>query len=1455
MDKQLLRDCRGHIQRGRWSDALETADAVLAFDKTNYHALVFRGLSLLRMENERDAESAYRAAADADPTQLLAWQGLDRLYQKQGKWDALAGALESMADIQRRADDAAASGTCLARLVALRRTHGTKAELADALALFLPSSRFYALLATLPVPDQSAPGGEPAFDAQMLVHAHSLALVHELIALCTALDAAAINGDFVRQKSTIEGARHGLDALRARVTAAVLRRSRVPELYELVLAHPRAADDERRAAESRLLAHHELLAESTTASGPNADPLLKDGAVADARRTAEGMVALGVRDERAWRLVLEWRDATLAAQPLDELAAYAERFATPRARAARALVAAVRTRAGEDAGGAGATMATAAAEEAPDSHFCARVRAQLLVLDGDLAGARDALAAVHEPLARAERARGAPLGAVRRELATLQGVVCTHLHAPALHREARAHLAAALADAPRDVYAAQAQLAQAELLGAAGEWRAAAGALDAAAYVPHGAEAALVVGDHALRVASERAWAALHLGDARGAREAFARLLEREVPRAAAGVLWFRLGAALWALGDADAYRCFVTAVRTDERCAPAFTALGRVYLAAAPPDAVRAHKCFQKAFELDPREQFAGEQLVRQFAAQRQWALVEVVARHVLDACGSDVHSVPWAHKAVGIAETLHARPEHAIAAFQVALRAHPRDVDAWTRLGEAYLASGRPVAALKAHVRALELERAREPDARTWPIFYDIAAAQRALGKHDAAIATLAHVLRACPAQHSVRVILAETCLEHARGQLDAGFVARAARLLHRALGAAHEALSHDRRLRAAWKTAGDAAAALAALPRGVHALVEVRPFLHALALVVAQEDTDARVRAVDVVTAAALVHDAPECALDAPTALAFAALLFKHLAVLHVHERRGAAAAWTDLAVVLSRYDRALRDAAAHADAEQSAALAARAAAARAQGTACIRAAQALQPSARAHMVLGNLAFRDNAALAQHAYIRAIRAEPKSALPWTNLGMLYLHHGDYELAERAFLRAQTLDPAWAPCWLGRAIVLADQHTDARLSRSLFHHAASLSHGALLEADYAYAHASLRSGAAVAASGALMPIAPLLALNIHIAHAPTPDALHLAALLAEQHGALHLASRRAEEVSTRLEGEYEASESPAVALMYGVASVSLGRIRLARRDAEAAAEAFTTAQALLEDGGAALAPAQLACARAGAELGAAAAAFFTDGTRAPLADFLHSPTLADLPPDTRASVQAHAAVLFAQMCWAQGPDTHAATSALDAALAAAPHSLPLLVTRIAAAASAGAPDEYAALVRTHFAALPPHLQHALASSEQVTRLGILHRAAQGDSRGLVQYLAQVYGAPGRPIGTLVAVAETLTRLAADADADADVALELPAPADAPADAPRPRVTPVAVAAHVLELVRGRARTHGEALWPRALRTLATAELFAGAPHARTHALHAVHLAPWDADAWKVLRSSSCCA
>jgi superkiller protein 3 len=43
----------------------------------------------------------------------------------------------------------------------------------------------------------------------------------------------------------------------------------------------------------------------------------------------------------------------------------------------------------------------------------------------------------------------------------------------------------------------------------------------------------------------------------------------------------------------------------------------------------------------------------------------------------------------------------------------------------------------------------------------------------------------------------------------------------------------------------------------------------------------------------------------------------------------------------------------------------------------------------------------------------------------LAWTNLGALYLKHGDIKLAHKAFAVAQSLDPGYAPAWIGQATI----------------------------------------------------------------------------------------------------------------------------------------------------------------------------------------------------------------------------------------------------------------------------------------------------------------------------------------------------------------------------------------------------------------------------------------------
>lgn len=41
------------------------------------------------------------------------------------------------------------------------------------------------------------------------------------------------------------------------------------------------------------------------------------------------------------------------------------------------------------------------------------------------------------------------------------------------------------------------------------------------------------------------------------------------------------------------------------------------------------------------------------------------------------------------------------------------------------------------------------------------------------------------------------------------------------------------------------------------------------------------------------------------------------------------------------------------------------------------------------------------------------------------WTNLGLLYLHHGDLELANQALYKAQVLNPEYSLAWVGQAFV----------------------------------------------------------------------------------------------------------------------------------------------------------------------------------------------------------------------------------------------------------------------------------------------------------------------------------------------------------------------------------------------------------------------------------------------
>lgn len=61
------------------------------------------------------------------------------------------------------------------------------------------------------------------------------------------------------------------------------------------------------------------------------------------------------------------------------------------------------------------------------------------------------------------------------------------------------------------------------------------------------------------------------------------------------------------------------------------------------------------------------------------------------------------------------------------------------------------------------------------------------------------------------------------------------------------------------------------------------------------------------------------------------------------------------------------------------------------------------------------------------------------------WTNLGLLYLHYQDLELASQAFLRAQVLDSNCPLAWLGQGLV-ASAHGHELEAEHIFEHIVGL-------------------------------------------------------------------------------------------------------------------------------------------------------------------------------------------------------------------------------------------------------------------------------------------------------------------------------------------------------------------------------------------------------------------------
>lgn len=1274
--KQKLKQSRDALAKKDWSAAAEAATSVLEQENDNYNANVFLGLALLNLEKFDESEAAYLKATRDQPTQLLAWQGLQKFYDQRKNWDKLRDVLYKLMDLYNHAEDATKCAETFQRLLALERDEGGRKRVIEALSLLLPDSKYYSCLSTLEVPDQTQPEKTTTFETQMAIHFKSLDVVREMVELSEIWEADTIQKEADKRRMRLDGANKGKEALTNEVRLEVYSTSQLPKLYEQILSHPNAEDELRIDVEAKLLRHRLGLLTSyppkqlTRGAAPVGTAAVdqqrqeerdqaeqeQDESKRSLRneilRLASGMVIIGLPDELAWGIDLEWRPIrSLVDLHLAQIRKFVTLF--PRSGRTKAFSAYLllikdeqylreikeqeertdveidQPKTQDDL----LNLAIDGLEECPDSVLAHRIAGTLYLLDRDFQSASEVANSALHVVSRIESDSAVDLEQTRIGISKILLTALTHLHPPQNHARASRLIESALQADPSDI---DTLLAKAYIEQSSTRWESARSLFEQVRSIA----ASLGADDYKNRIERllslspdpdqeawiEMAWCDVNLGNLEQAKQQLEAIIERVDPISYEGAtaelrakLWWRLGRCLWLMGGdyrtapTHAFTAFITALKRNPAFAPAYTSLGFYYEdVVQPPDLVRSSKCFQKAFELDAREDEAARRLAVGFAEEQEWDLVEVVARRTIegeggaDAIGAGSPGAlqtsrrhlsrnAWAWKAIGNVEIAKKRFEDAILAFQIALRAEPDDQISWQRLGQAYALAGRHLAALKCFAKCLELvEATGDPKDDGWQARYSIGDVHLELGNFSTAITTFSEILAKHPDELGVRVALSNAFLLASKQEFVTGYVERAEISAKSAIHeAVHTLLTHDRHLRSAWKIVADAIFHLSKFGSLQYAAslltYEGTGELVPLLKLAKDLDIDAKLPSISVVTYDKLGLAAgagSETEISPFKLLQLSVYLYKLRVVLNASDDKVAGSAWADLATALYCASRAmLLPSAQHfllspelpVTVESAEAQSAQA---RLQAIGSIKEALRHEPGQEAYwLLLGNLTFQSSVKLAQHCFVRAIENAPKSPIGWTNLGLLYLRHGDVDLANESLIKAQTVDPDYGAAWVGQALI-AQHYGDHRASRVLFEHAVSLTEGSVLEADYGLGEAvfdAFRRHAATNAADSRITEATLssasFAMSAYITHSPSDaDALHLSALICERLGQTDLAVDRITKAASLLEERYEATESIEVARQYAVAESNLGRIRLATRDFEGAAVAFEAAVGLLD-------------------------------------------------------------------------------------------------------------------------------------------------------------------------------------------------------------------------------------------------------------------------------------------
>ncbi|XP_038077285.1 tetratricopeptide repeat protein 37-like, partial [Patiria miniata] len=474
--------------------------------------------------------------------------------------------------------------------------------------------------------------------------------------------------------------------------------------------------------------------------------------------------------------------------------------------------------------------------------------------------------------------------------------------------------------------------------------------------------------------------------------------------------LW--LGKVYWVMGRetrADKSKMLASllkAAKLDPYYSDTFLYLGHFYWQVAG-DKSKGRKCYQKAYELNPQNEEAAAALGDACIELGEEDAALQLYRNVTEAAAAG--TAKWAWLRLGLYYHKQANYNDAVASFQAALRADPKDRHCWECLGDAYMSRGSYTAALKAFTRGVEL------DSSAKYCLFQIAAIKQTLEAYTEAASEYQIILDSDPDYIPALKGQGETYVRLARSSLNQYFNGRAVDYVKLAIQVLARAASLRPDLSCVWKLLGDACTML-------HPLSD---------------------KLISVPVPANLMDHSfhGETSQNKKQLLSVGARCYGRA----LHLQSSCAALWQDLGT--NYYYQSLNDT------TNSTQLADRA-------LQCLKKALVLDSTNHGcWTALGVIAASkamDNPALAQHAFIKSIQLEANNVVAWTNLGALYLSKGNVELAHQAFKISQSLEPSYVNCWIGQALVAESKAPEEAMD--LFRHTTELATHS--EGAISYAH-----------------------------------------------------------------------------------------------------------------------------------------------------------------------------------------------------------------------------------------------------------------------------------------------------------------------------------------------------------------------------------------------------------